>query len=158
MFPSYPAVNNLGQTDDDAAYDGSAHRVESAQDDGGEGQQRGAAEGWIDGEGIDGEEDAANGGNGGSHTPCQGVDQANVDAHSQGCLLVKRGGSHREAIFRIAEEDEERDAHHNRDDDRPDVVRAEMDAPAIDATCDVEGRSGRDKDLIPNALRRRCAG
>src|SRR6266568_123123 len=107
-----PGSQVLYQADNDSTHDCSGNRVNTAQDDGREGQQRSAAQRWIHRKRTNGEKHSSNCGHGGSNPPGQCVDGANVDSHRQRGLLVKRSSAHRQSVPGTLEEIKE-DCGHN---------------------------------------------
>src|SRR5947209_4504183 len=75
----------FSQSDDDAAYYCSAQRIYTSQDDGGKGNERGAAERRVNGDRLGGKKDAADGGDSSRNAPGKRVDGADVDAHGERC-------------------------------------------------------------------------
>ena len=79
----------LHQANNNSTHDGPGNRVNTAQDDGREGQQCRASQRWVHRKGTNSKKNPADGGHGGGNTPCQRINHANVDTHRQRSFLVR---------------------------------------------------------------------
>ena len=139
----------LHQSNNDPADDCPGDRINAAQDDGRECQQRGTPQRRVHCIGTYSEKDSANGGNGSGYTPCQRIHRANVDTHRQRGFLVERRGTHCQPIASVLEEIKKDGAQNDGHDNCQQVVQTKVDTTNVKTARDCIWCSRRDRIRPP---------
>src|SRR6185312_17525467 len=145
-----PGSQILYQANDDSTNDSPGDRVDTSQNNSRERQQCGTAQCRIHSKGTKGKKDSAYGGDGGSYTPCQRIDCANIDTHRQRCFLVERSCTHSESIAAILKEIEEHGAQNDRHNNCQQIIRPKMDTGNVKTIRNGKWRGGRNRIRSPS--------